>query len=124
MAYRFDEDKKEEFKTPEDAAQKSVALPVLTIDYRDFVYLLEADDLSEDQKREYLETLWNIVMMFIDMGFGVHPVGLVEDFCGKQEKNLSKPALTAPDGVNYLSQEQLDDRSAGDSAEQIGGGVR
>jgi hypothetical protein len=34
----------------------------------------EMTNLSEVQKREFLEALWSIVIAFVDMGFGVHPV--------------------------------------------------
>ena len=29
------------------------------------------DDLTDEQKRELLEIIWNIVVTFVDLGFGV-----------------------------------------------------
>lgn len=43
----------------------------LDVDY--YQTMLDDPQLSEDQKRELIETLWNIVIQFIDLGFGIHP---------------------------------------------------
>jgi len=46
----------------------------ITIDYSLYEHYLENSDLSEDQKKEFLDTLWQMVTAFVDMGFGVHPI--------------------------------------------------
>jgi hypothetical protein len=48
--------------------------PSLTIDWTFYASQLEGSDLSDDQKRELIETLWNIVVSCVDLGFGVHPL--------------------------------------------------
>lgn len=48
--------------------------PALTIDYALYEQYLDDADLSEEQKREFIETLWNIIVSFVDLGFGVHPL--------------------------------------------------
>ncbi len=40
----------------------------------DYLADLEAFDLSEAQKRELLQTLWNIMCAFVDIGWGVDTV--------------------------------------------------
>lgn len=45
----------------------------LTIDWQTYAAMLEASDWSEEQKQELIETLWSIVVAFVDLGFGVHP---------------------------------------------------
>ena len=46
----------------------------LSLDYKLYETYLENADLSEEQKREFIETLWSIVVSFVDLGFGVHPL--------------------------------------------------
>ncbi|MGJ8572278.1 MAG: hypothetical protein ACSHXI_16430 [Hoeflea sp.] len=59
-----------------EIGQKGNAIPkpALTIDYALYERYLEESDLSEDQKREFLETLWSVIVGFVDLGFGVHPL--------------------------------------------------
>jgi len=59
----------------------------LTIDYDLYAQYLEDSDLSEDQKREFIETLWSVIVSFVDLGFGVHPLQqAASDRCGPNGK--------------------------------------
>ncbi len=51
--------------------QESKTPPQLTIDWDAYGQYLEESDLSDDQKIELIETLWSIVVSFVDLGFGV-----------------------------------------------------
>lgn len=46
---------------------------MLTINWRKYEKLLEESDLPDEEKQEFLRTLWNIIVAFVDLGFGVHP---------------------------------------------------
>jgi len=48
--------------------------PSLSIDWDLYGTYLEDSDLSDEQKREFIETLWSIVVSFVDLGFGIHPL--------------------------------------------------
>jgi hypothetical protein len=63
--------------------------PTLTLDVELYQHYLDNSDLTEEQKNELLNTLWNIICGFVQMGFGVHPVqqALAE--------NSGKDAITA-----------------------------
>jgi len=65
--------------------------PAITVNYEKYAPLLEDPDLSEDQKREFLQAVWNIIVGFVDLGFGVHPVQLAcgesKNSCGESAKN-------------------------------------
>ena len=50
----------------------------LTLDVNYYQSFLDDTDIPEDKKRELIETLWSIVVSFVDMGFGVHPVQLAK----------------------------------------------
>lgn len=77
-------------RTPATAAEKGLpgaddtsARPALTIDWDLYAEHLEGSDLSDDQKREFLEALWAIIVAFVDLGFGVHPLQQASDACGQ-----------------------------------------
>lgn len=63
--------------------------PTLAIqfDAREFAHFLAESDLTESQKLDYIQTIWGIVLQFIDMGFGIHPIqtALGEQACGQIE---------------------------------------
>ncbi len=61
--------------------------------------------MSEEEKRLFLETLWSILMQFVDLGFGIHPV---QNGCGKVEPNPRNSALTAPFAVECKSADKSD----------------
>jgi len=73
--------------------------PFITVDYKKYAPLLDDPDLSEDQKREFLQALWNIITSFVDMGFGVHPVQLAcgesKNSCGESSKNHAGNTIPA-----------------------------
>lgn len=43
----------------------------LTIDWSLYESYLQDSDWPDDQKREFIETIWQIVVMFVDLGFGI-----------------------------------------------------
>ena len=52
--------------------------PSLTIDYALYEKYLAESDWSESEKREFITTLWSIIVNFVDLGFGVHPLQQVD----------------------------------------------
>lgn len=46
----------------------------LTLDVEYYQSFLDHEDIPEDKKRELIETLWQIVVSFVDLGFGIHPL--------------------------------------------------
>lgn len=54
----------------------------LEVDFALYEHWLEDDDLTEDEKRDFLEALWSIIVSFVDLGWGVHPAS---EFCGKRQ---------------------------------------
>lgn len=46
----------------------------LSVDVDYFQSVIDDPSVSESQKREYIENLWSIVVSFVDLGFGVHPL--------------------------------------------------
>ena len=46
----------------------------LSIDWRLYEHHLAEDDLTDQEKREFIEALWYIIVSFVDLGFGIEPV--------------------------------------------------
>ena len=105
--------------------KKSSDRPVITVDYDRYAHFLDHSDMSEEQKREYLQTIWNIIVEFVSLGFGVHPLQQASEACGKAKETASNPAVTEGNGVEYsgniLTSEFIDE--AGLETDRIGKGV-
>lgn len=65
--------------------------PALTIDYELYERMLDESDVSDEEKRAFIEVWWNLIVNFVDLGFGVHPL---QQAC-EQELDLS--TLNLPD---------------------------
>ena len=50
------------------------ALPSLSVDWRLYEKHLANADLTDEEKREFIEAMWYIVLTFVDLGFGIEPV--------------------------------------------------
>jgi hypothetical protein len=66
---------------PHDAGHAK-GRPVVTFDVSRYEHFLEDQGLSAEQKRAMLEALWSIIVSFVDLGFGVHPV---QQACGQND---------------------------------------
>lgn len=96
--------------------------PVITVDYEKYAHFLENDpDLTDEQKREYLQTIWNIIVEFVSLGWGVHPLQQAKNPCGQPQENPRNSALTAPNEL-YLDQQFITDNilKAADSVKESG----
>lgn len=54
-------------------------IPSLSVDWQLYADALEQSDLTDDEKREFIETLWYIVVSFVDLGFGIDSVSHAVD---------------------------------------------
>jgi len=69
--------------------------PVITVDYDAYAHFLDDTDLTDDQKREFLQALWTIITEFVSMGFAVHPVQQATENCGELPAIPLQSAATA-----------------------------
>ncbi|MFQ6549894.1 hypothetical protein AADZ90_018260 [Aestuariibius sp. 2305UL40-4] len=60
--------------------------PKLTIDWDAYLPFLEDEAIPEEQKRALIETLWSIVVTFVDLGFGIEPA---QEICGQDQGRLA-----------------------------------
>jgi hypothetical protein len=69
---------------------------VLAVDVERYQAFLDGSDMTQAQKEEFLQALWSIMVSFVELGFGVHPL---QEVCGKDEKSGPHLAKTAFDQV-------------------------
>lgn len=50
----------------------------LTLDVEKYLSQLEDWDISPEQKTEFIQTLWNILVSFAELGFEIHPAQLAQ----------------------------------------------
>ena len=53
---------------------------VVTVDIDKYQEYLDGSGMSAEEKEEFLKAVWSVVMVFVDLGFGVHPL---QEVCGK-----------------------------------------
>ena len=56
--------------------------PALAIDWGLYDQYLADSDLPEADRRQLIETLWSIIVSFVDLGFRLSPV---KESCGQAE---------------------------------------
>ncbi len=78
---------------------KADTQPVVTVDYKRYAHYLDNSDLTEDEKAEYLQTIWNIICEFVSLGFGVHPLQQIDDACGKDDQATELSTILTPELV-------------------------
>ena len=58
----------------QDAPNNLSQRPSLTIDYDLYWHYLENSDLTDQQKRDFLDEMWSIIVFFVKFGFNVNPL--------------------------------------------------
>lgn len=91
---------KDEFKNSErgDVPENAAVHPkqIMTVDVEKYQTYLDESDMTEAQKEEFLQALWSIIVSFVELGFGVHPL---QEVCGKPPAGGAETAKAAFDGV-------------------------
>ena len=81
--------------------------PSVKVDYERYAHFLEDSDLSDEDKARFLETIWKIVVSFVDLGFGVHPVLQAQEPCGQVNALPSERPNEADSAVDCKSTDIL-----------------
>ncbi len=62
----------------------STTRPALKLDVARYEKMLGCCDVTEEQRQEFLETIWSIIVGFVDLGFEIHPLQQVtSEECGQ-----------------------------------------
>lgn len=74
------------------------ARPRLTVDAARYQAYLDGSDMTPEQKQEFIRALWSVILAFVDLGFGVHPV---QQACGQIPETESPGGEGGPDVVGF-----------------------
>ena len=74
---------------------------VLSLDTALFQHRLDQSGMSEDEKSEYLQILWSIIVQFVDLGYGIHPL---QQSCGQVCKTDFQRSIQIPEAVEWNEQ--------------------
>ena len=83
------------------------APPRLEIDWDVYLPFFEDEDIPDEAKQELIEALWSIVVSFVDLGFGVHPV---QQACGQGallDKHLIADMLSCEGNPNEQQEQTV-----------------
>ena len=69
------------------SANNSTHYPTLSINWELYSTMLDESDLSDKEKKEFIQILWNIVVTFVDLGFGTEPV---QQICEQNDTNTAQ----------------------------------
>jgi len=64
--------------------------PTFSIDVQYYQTYLEDSNLSDAEKQELLETLWDIICELVQLGYGVHPMQQLDENCGQDKGDSGK----------------------------------
>src|SRR5690606_29396210 len=79
------------------------ARPIVAVDVEKYQAYLDEPNLSEEQKEEFLQAIWSVMVAYVERGFGVHPL---QEVCG-QDSEESCPR--AKEGFDQVKSEPLDE---------------
>ena len=68
----------------------------MELDIRKYQALLKDIDIPEGHKKQMIEALWSIVVAFVEIGYGVHPV---QQACGKVNEHNNKFFIDGSDDL-------------------------
>lgn len=80
--------------------------PTLQIDYDAYLKYADDLDLNDSQKRELVATLYQMMLAFVDVGFGIDAVGQA---CGQDSKTTTTSIPNARNDIKSNHQNLTDD---------------
>lgn len=69
----------------------------LDVDLMAFAHHLDGCDLSDEEKQDYLGIFWNLVMAFVDLGYGLSATQMA---CGHLSKSFEKEGVLPSDSLH------------------------
>lgn len=90
----------------------------LTLDVELYQSYIDDPSMSEADKRELIETLWSIIVNFVDLGFGIHPLQQAQDGKGAAGDNgddvpkaLASPSVVVLSSLHAKSENDTERRN-------------
>ena len=88
--------------------------PIVTVDVEKYQFMLDGSGLNDEEKQVFLQSLWSIIVTFVDLGFGVHPL---QEVCGQDSVQIDQRPT---DAFNDVASTQPDNTSKGHSSSPTG----
>ncbi|WP_299724856.1 hypothetical protein [uncultured Tateyamaria sp.] len=96
-----------------DAALEKAPMKSVGIDVEKYQAYLDDPDLSDEEREQLVLLIWQIMMAFVDLGFGVHPVQQacgqvpesVDETGNRDSSMLSSSSTTLSDTFNHIAAE-------------------
>ena len=79
------------------------AKPLVTVDVEKYQHFLDNTAMTPAQKQAFLQDLWSIVVAFVELGFGVHPL---QEVCGQNEESDQADDNNNSDSIKYTEPRQ------------------
>ena len=79
----------------------------LLLDAEKYQHFLDDSDLTDEEKLEFMETMWNLVCEFVMLGFEIHPIQQAKSACGKHIENGSDTNVLSLDMLESINPELL-----------------
>jgi len=76
------------------------------IDFERYQQILDDPDLNESDKRQIIEALWQIIVQFVDLGIGVHPLQQAEHASGERHNSGTIDLGTEFKRLNIVHEEE------------------
>lgn len=83
-------------ETPTEVIETEKGLS-LTLDLDAYLNQLEDWEISNEQKTEFILTLWKLMVSFAEIGFGIHPAQTANSTGRKSLKTPENLSVSAPD---------------------------
>lgn len=80
------------------------------VDVEKYKAFLNDPALTETQKEEILQALWSIVMAFVELGFGVHPL---QEVCESGDEHSLEALNEAFDRAERRDSNEINKRNGG-----------
>lgn len=64
------------------------------VDLAKYQSYIDDPSLTPEQREDVIKTIWGIIINFVDLGFGVHPM---QEVCGKDDTALDRGGVLDSD---------------------------
>jgi len=93
---------REDLRVKFDAAARRI----IQVDVERYQAYLDGTSMTDQQKRDFLQAMWLVMISFVELGFEVHPI---QDVCGKSLSISNEFNTTECDAVDF-SRSQTDEK--------------
>ena len=83
--------------------------PLITCEFEKFDKYFRDENISDAQKTELLQVLWNFVVASMSFNLGIHPLQLATQSCGKLKEKCNIPTSLGSNLVDSGNTDQIEE---------------